>query len=348
MKVAVVGGTGSFGKALAARAQGRRARGGGRLARPGARAREAAEELGVEGAANADAVRDVDLVVLAVKADGMLDDRRGARRRDRRDAGPLRRRGARVHAGRRAADGRGDRRSRSGSPSASAAPVAAGLHSLAAANLAAEPPDEDALVCGDDGAKELALELAARRRLGPRARRGPARERARARGHDRGDREREPQLPGARGDPPHRHDVTRDRDPPGRGDPGGARGRRPRRAGRGARSRLEDGDVVVVAQKVVSKAEGRVVRLDELEPSAEARGARRRRGRSAPARGDPAGVGAARPRARRPRHRRDPPRLRLRLGRRRRVERAARPARSSCSRSTPTRRRGRSARACAS
>ena len=30
---------------------------------------------------------------------------------------------------------------------------------------------------------------------------------------------------------------------------------------------LEDGDVVVVAQKVVSKAEGRVVRLDELDPS---------------------------------------------------------------------------------
>ncbi|MBA2476358.1 MAG: coenzyme F420-0:L-glutamate ligase [Actinobacteria bacterium] len=31
---------------------------------------------------------------------------------------------------------------------------------------------------------------------------------------------------------------------------------------------LEDGDVVVVAQKAVSKAEGRVVRLDALEPSA--------------------------------------------------------------------------------
>lgn len=33
---------------------------------------------------------------------------------------------------------------------------------------------------------------------------------------------------------------------------------------------LEDADVVVVAQKAVSKAEGRVVRLDELEPSAQA------------------------------------------------------------------------------
>jgi coenzyme F420-0:L-glutamate ligase / coenzyme F420-1:gamma-L-glutamate ligase len=34
---------------------------------------------------------------------------------------------------------------------------------------------------------------------------------------------------------------------------------------------LEDGDVVVVAQKVVSKAEGRVLRLSELEPSPRAR-----------------------------------------------------------------------------
>jgi coenzyme F420-0:L-glutamate ligase/coenzyme F420-1:gamma-L-glutamate ligase len=34
---------------------------------------------------------------------------------------------------------------------------------------------------------------------------------------------------------------------------------------------LEDGDVVVVAHKVVSKAEGRVVRLAEVEPSARAR-----------------------------------------------------------------------------
>ena len=34
--------------------------------------------------------------------------------------------------------------------------------------------------------------------------------------------------------------------------------------------RLEDGDVVVVAQKAVSKAEGRVVRLDDIEPGHEA------------------------------------------------------------------------------
>jgi coenzyme F420-0:L-glutamate ligase/coenzyme F420-1:gamma-L-glutamate ligase len=34
---------------------------------------------------------------------------------------------------------------------------------------------------------------------------------------------------------------------------------------------LEHGDVVVLAQKVVSKAEGRIVRLDEVEPSPRAR-----------------------------------------------------------------------------
>ncbi len=41
------------------------------------------------------------------------------------------------------------------------APVAAGLHSIAASNLDEGAPDEDALVCGDDAdAKELALALA--------------------------------------------------------------------------------------------------------------------------------------------------------------------------------------------
>lgn len=35
--------------------------------------------------------------------------------------------------------------------------------------------------------------------------------------------------------------------------------------------RLQDGDVVVVAHKVVSKAEGRVVRLDDIEPLSQAR-----------------------------------------------------------------------------
>ena len=38
-----------------------------------------------------------------------------------------------------------------------------------------------------------------------------------------------------------------------------------------AATELEPGDVVVVAHKIVSKAEGRVVRLDEIEPSPQAR-----------------------------------------------------------------------------
>jgi coenzyme F420-0:L-glutamate ligase/coenzyme F420-1:gamma-L-glutamate ligase len=38
-----------------------------------------------------------------------------------------------------------------------------------------------------------------------------------------------------------------------------------------AQTQLEDGDVLVVAQKAVSKAEGRVVRLADVEPSEEAR-----------------------------------------------------------------------------
>ncbi|MBA3842373.1 MAG: hypothetical protein H0X39_07095, partial [Actinobacteria bacterium] len=43
------------------------------------------------------------------------------------------------------------------------APVAAGLHSIAAANLDEAPPEEDALICGDDpDAKNLSLELAAK------------------------------------------------------------------------------------------------------------------------------------------------------------------------------------------
>jgi coenzyme F420-0:L-glutamate ligase / coenzyme F420-1:gamma-L-glutamate ligase len=37
------------------------------------------------------------------------------------------------------------------------------------------------------------------------------------------------------------------------------------------RAELQDGDVLVVAQKAISKIEGRVVRLDDVEPSAQAR-----------------------------------------------------------------------------
>ena len=58
---------------------------------------------------------------------------------------------------------------------------------------------------------------------------------------------------------------------------------------------LRDGDVIVVAQKAVSKAEGRVVALDGVEPSAKARELAGPGDRSAAARGDPLRDGARRP-----------------------------------------------------
>ena len=73
MKVAIVGGTGAFGRALAQR-----------LAEIGMdevvigsrdieRARTAAEEIGVNGGRNEDVVAGVDLVVLAVKSNATLE-----------------------------------------------------------------------------------------------------------------------------------------------------------------------------------------------------------------------------------------------------------------------------------
>ena len=159
MRIAVVGGTGSFGRALAVRAKeaGHDVVVGSRDAQ---RAEEAAAELGVRGAANADAVRGVDLVVLAVKADGMLPT--AEELADAIGATPVLSVGAELSFSK---DG-----VRPTADSAALAqrvaerlraPVAAGLHSLAAANLADQPPDEDALVCGDEDAKVPALELAA-------------------------------------------------------------------------------------------------------------------------------------------------------------------------------------------
>ena len=71
MRIAVVGGTGDFGLALAERlvAAGEAVVIGSRDAD---RAREKAAEVGADGAANEDAVRDADLVVLAVKAEAAL------------------------------------------------------------------------------------------------------------------------------------------------------------------------------------------------------------------------------------------------------------------------------------
>ncbi len=155
----MLGGTGSFGRALAARlvASGDEVVIGSRDAE---RARTAAAELGCAGAVNTEAVRDVELAVLAVKADAAIETAREV-------AGALGQTPLLSVASNLAfsKDGvRPDPEQRSIAERVAdevSAPVAAGLHSIAAANLEDEPPDEDALVCGDDErAKELALELA--------------------------------------------------------------------------------------------------------------------------------------------------------------------------------------------
>ena len=166
MKVAIVGGTGAFGRALAKRLR--------EVAddevvvgsRDADRAQATADELGVGGGRNEDVVRDADLVVLAVKSNATLETATqlaeaigttpvlcvasDLRFTDEgvlpgRHQGSLAEEVARIVRG----------------------PVASGLQSFAATNVIEGDPG-DALICGDDdGAKELAVQLA--RRLGARA-----------------------------------------------------------------------------------------------------------------------------------------------------------------------------------
>jgi NADPH-dependent F420 reductase len=161
VRVAVVGGTGSFGQAVAKRLvdAGIEVVIGSRDA---GRAREAAAAVGATGANNDDAVRGADLVVFAVKADAAVETARDLR--PSIGSTPVLSVCAELHFG-----PGGVTPTKEATSIAKRiedeldAPVVAGLHSLAAANLAAAPPDEDALVCGDDAAaKELALELASR------------------------------------------------------------------------------------------------------------------------------------------------------------------------------------------
>jgi len=154
MKVAIVGGTGDFGLALAARL----VEAGDEVvigSRDAARAQEKANEVGAAaGATNADAVRDAELVVLATQAGATLATAESL-------AGAIGSTPVLSVAS--------DLRSTESESLAERArdllqgPVLAGLHSLAAGKLAHGRPDEDAFVCGDDpDAKALALELAAK------------------------------------------------------------------------------------------------------------------------------------------------------------------------------------------
>lgn len=160
MKVAVVGGTGSFGRALAQRlkALGHEVAIGSRDA---ARARERAGVIGVSGGRNAEVVRGVDLVVLAVQSTAAVDTARELA--DAIGETPV----LCVASDLRFTDegvlpGRNQGSIAEDVAALVKGPVASGLQAIPAVHLAhPEPPDEDALVCGDDGrAKERALELA--------------------------------------------------------------------------------------------------------------------------------------------------------------------------------------------
>jgi 8-hydroxy-5-deazaflavin:NADPH oxidoreductase len=152
MKVAIVGGTGAFGLALARRL----VEAGDEVmigSRDAERAQEKASEVGAAaGATNERAVSGVDLVVLATNAAGTLST-----------AADL----AQAIGGTPVLSVASDLRSTDSLSLAQRTQdlldgsVVAGLHSLAAGKLAHGRPDEDAFVCGDDeDAKALALELA--------------------------------------------------------------------------------------------------------------------------------------------------------------------------------------------
>ena len=161
MKVAIVGGTGAFGRALAKRLH---EIGTDEIligSRDAERAQASATELGVTGGRNDEIVDGADIVVLAVKSNATLETASelaaaiGATpvlcvASDLRftDAGvlPGRHQGSLAEEVARIVRG----------------PVASGLQSFAAANLVEGDPG-DALICGgDDRAKELSLELAGR------------------------------------------------------------------------------------------------------------------------------------------------------------------------------------------
>jgi 8-hydroxy-5-deazaflavin:NADPH oxidoreductase len=160
VRIAVVGGTGDFGLALAQRL----VEAGHDVvigSRDAARAAAKATEVGAAGATNKDAVRGVDLVVLAVKAEAALSTAESL-------AGLL---GGDVPVLSVASELRFTKQGVLPGEDALSiaertqallkAPVVSGLHSLAAASLAQGKAEGDALVCGDHpGAKEIVLELA--------------------------------------------------------------------------------------------------------------------------------------------------------------------------------------------
>lgn len=162
MKVAIIGGTGSFGRALAGRLRslGEDVWIGSRDAE---RARERALELGVQGGTNEDVVKDAELVVLATKSNAALET--GAALANAIGDTPV----LCVASDLRFTDigivpGLEEGSLAENLAELIRAPVASGLQTVSAIDLSGpELPDQDALICGDDpGAKKLALQLAGR------------------------------------------------------------------------------------------------------------------------------------------------------------------------------------------
>jgi NADPH-dependent F420 reductase len=159
VKVAVLGGTGAFGSALAVR-----------LGEAGVdvtigsrdpdRAAARAAELGVTGATNTDAVAGVDLVVLSVDASAALST--AAELADAIGETSVLSVASQLRFENKAALPSDDPVSLAErAQHLLRGPVVAGLHSLAAKELAAGKAKGDALVCGDeDSAKAAAIELA--------------------------------------------------------------------------------------------------------------------------------------------------------------------------------------------
>lgn len=162
MKIAILGGTGSFGRALAGRlrALGEDVYIGSRDAE---RARERAVELGVQGGTNEDVVHGADLVVLATKSNAALETATSLA--DAIGETPV----LCVASDLRFTDtgivpGLDEGSLAENLSRLIPAPIASGLQTVSAIDLSGpDPPDQDALICGDDlAAKELALELASR------------------------------------------------------------------------------------------------------------------------------------------------------------------------------------------
>jgi 8-hydroxy-5-deazaflavin:NADPH oxidoreductase len=162
VKIAIVGGTGSFGRALAWRLHqlGEEVYIGSREAQ---RAKERALEIGVHGDSNEEVVKVADLVVLATKSNAALET--GEALANAIGETPV----LCVASDLRFTDigivpGLEEGSLAEKLAELLRAPVASGLQTVSAIDLSgAELPDLDALICGDDPrAKQPALELAGR------------------------------------------------------------------------------------------------------------------------------------------------------------------------------------------